>query len=104
MKKYVSVLFCLVLMLSVLTGCGRSSVNDVSPDHNDMNRPGVNDTVNDNDDGMVNDSGTANPNAADNSVMDNIEDGVDHAGDAVQRGMDRIGDAAKNAADDMTNR
>ena len=104
MKKYVSVLFCLALMLSVLTGCGRSSVNDVSPDNNDMNRPGVNDSAIDNNSGMVNESGTAKPDANDNSVMDNIEEGVDNAGDAVKRGMDRMGDVAKNAADDMTNR
>ena len=104
MKKYVSVLFCLVLMLFMMTGCGRSSVNDVKPGDSDTNRPGVNDSVVDGNNGMINESGTAEPNTTDHPVTDGIENGVENAGDAVQRGMDRMGNAVKNAADSMTNR
>ena len=104
MKKSISVLFCLALLLSAMTGCGRSSVNDVRPGDADTNRPGVNDSVVDGNNGMVNDSGTAEPNATDHPITDEIENGVENAGDAVQRGMDRMGNAAKNATDDMTKR
>ena len=104
MKKYVSVLFCLALILSLMTGCGRSSGNDVRPDDGNMNRPGVNDSAVNGNDGMVDDSGVAEPSATNHPVTDEIENGVKNAGDAVERGMDRVGDAAKNAADSMTNR
>ena len=104
MKKYVSVLFCLVLLLSVMTGCGRSSVNDVKPGDTDTDRPGVNDSVVDGNNGMVDESGTAQPGTTDHPITDEIENGVENAGDAVQRGMDRVGNAVKNATDDMTNR
>ena len=102
MKKYVSVFFSLVLLLSVMTGCGRSSENDVRPDDNDMNRPGVNDSVVDGNNGMVDESGIADPSATNHPVTDEIENGVENAGDAVQRGMDRMGNAVKDATDGMT--
>ena len=104
MKKYVSVFFSLVLMLSLMTGCGRSSTNDVRPDDGDMNRPGVNDSVVDGNNGMVDDSGIAEPNTTDHPVTDEIENGVNKAGDAAKRGMDRVGDAVNDAANDMANR
>lgn len=104
MKKYVSVLFCLVLVLSLMTGCGRSSNNDVRPDDGNMNRPGVNDSVVEGDNGMVDESGVARPSATDHPVTDEIENGVENAGDAVQRGMDRMGDAVNNATERITGR
>ncbi len=104
MKKYVSVFFGLVLTLALMTGCGRSSTNDVRPDDGDMNRPGVNDSVVDGNNGMVDESGTANPSTTDHPVTDEIENGVDNAGDAVQRGMDRMGNAVNDAAERMTGR
>ena len=104
MKKYVSVLSCLVMLLSVMTGCGNSSRNDVMPDDTDTNRPGVNDNVVNDGEGMVDDSGIADPSATDRPLMDDIEEGVDNAGDAVQRGMDNVGDAVKGATDRMTGR
>lgn len=104
MKKSISMLFCLTLLLSVMTGCGRSSTNDVKPGDVDTNRPGVNDSVVDGNNGMVNESGVAEPNVTDHPVADEVEKGVENAGDAVQRGMNRMGNAVKNAADDMNNR
>ncbi len=104
MKKYVSVFFSLVLILALMTGCGRSSNNDVRPDDGNMNRPGVNDSVVNGNDGMVDDSGIADPTTTNHPVTDEIENGVDNVGDAVQRGMDRMGDAVGNAADGMNNR
>ena len=104
MKKYVSVFFSLVLMLTLMTGCGRSSTNDVRPDDGNMNRPGVNDSVVDGNNGMVDESGTAKPTTTDHPVTDEIENGVDNAGDAVQRGMDRMENAVNNATERMTGR
>ena len=104
MKKNVSVFFCLVLLLSAMTGCGRSSVNDVKPNGNDMDRPGVNDSVVQDNNGMVEESGVAEPGVTNHPVTDEIENGVENAGDAVQRGMDRMENAAKNAADNITGR
>ena len=104
MKKNVSVLFCVLLLLSVMTGCGRSNVNDVKPGAMDTNRPGVNDSIVNGNDGMVNDSGIAEPNTTDHPVTDEVENGVENVGDAVQRGMDRMGNAVKNTTDRMTNR
>ena len=102
MKKNVSLMICLLMLLGVMTGCGRSTVNDVRPDHADTNKPGVNDSVVDNGNGMVNDNGILEPDITDHPVTDKVENGVENAGDAVQRGMDRMGNAAKNAVDDMT--
>ncbi len=104
MKKNVSVLFCLALLLSVMTGCGRSSVNDVRPGDTDTNRPGVNDSVVDGNNGMIDESGTAEPDVTNHPVTDEIENGVENAGDAIQRGMDRMGNAMNNAGDGMSNR
>lgn len=104
MKKNVSVLFCFVLLLTALTGCGRSSQNDVNPGDTDINRPGVNDSVVDDNNGMVDENGIADPDVSDHPVTDGIEEGVDNAGDAVRRGMDNVGDAVNNAVDDMTGR
>lgn len=102
MKKSVSVFICLVLLLSVLTGCGNSTANDVQPGNTESNRPGVNDSVgNDNNNGQNNGT-TASPNVTDNSVTDDIRNGVDDAGNAVERGMDRAGKAINDATDDLT--
>ena len=104
MKKNLSIMFCLLMLLAVMTGCGRSSVNDVRPGNTDTNKPGINDSVVDQNNGMVNDNGILEPDITDHPVTDKVENGVENAGDAVQRGMDRMGNAVKNAADDMTNR
>lgn len=104
MKKNVSVLLCLMLLLSVMTGCGRSSKNDVNSGDTDINKPGVNDSVVGGENGMVGDDGIANPDVSDSPLTDDIKNGVENAGDAVRRGMDNIGDAVKGAADDMTGR
>ena len=104
MKKNFSIMFCLLMLLSVMSGCGRSTVNDVRPGDTDTNRPGVNDSVVAPNNGMVDDNGILQPEITDHPVTDKIENGVENAGDAVQRGMDRMGNAAKNAVDDMTNR
>ena len=53
MKKSISVLFCLVLLLSVMVGCGNSAENDVRPGGTDTDRPGVNDNVDTGNDGVV---------------------------------------------------
>ena len=99
MKKCITVLFCLVLLLSAMTGCGKSAENDVRPG-DDMNRPGVNDNVDTGKDGVIGNQDDA-PMITDHPVTDEIENGVDKAGDAVRRGMDSIDNAAKNVADDM---
>lgn len=93
MKKKVSVMICFVFLLSALTGCGRSSQNDVNPGDADTDRPGVNDSVVNDQNGMVDDNGIANPNTSDRPMSEDIQDGIDNAGDAVRRGMDNVGDA-----------
>lgn len=102
MKKYVSLIACLVMMLATMTGCGNSSKNDVRPNDADTNRPGVNDSVVNDGNGMVNDSGIAEPPTSNQPMKDDVKDGIDHAGDAVDRGMDDMGNAVKNATDRMT--
>ena len=98
MKKCITVLVCLVFVLSVMTGCGNSAENDVRPG-NDINRPGVNDNVDMGNDGIIGEG--KDPSITDHPVTDEVENGVDNAGDAVRRGMDSIGNAARNAVDDM---
>lgn len=100
MKKSISVLCCLVLLLGVMTGCGRSAENDVQPGGTDMDRPGVNDNVDTGNDGIIGDND--DPTTTDRPMTDDIENGVDNAGDAVRRGMDNVGDAVENATDRMT--
>lgn len=100
MKKSISLLFCLVMLLSVMTGCGRSAENDVRPGDTETNRPGVNDNVDTGNDGII--GNNENPAVSNRPVTDDIENGIDNAGDAVQRGMDNVGDAVENATDRMT--
>lgn len=100
MKKSVSLLVCLVMLLGVMTGCGRSAENDVRPGDTDTNRPGVNDNVDTGKDGVI--GNDERPMTSDTPITDDIENGIEDAGDVVQRGMDNVGDAAKNAADRMT--
>lgn len=100
MKKSISVLFCLALLVGVMTGCGRSAENDVRPGDTDMNRPGVNDNVDTGNDGIIGNNET--PNTTDRPMSEDIENGLDNAGDAVRRGMDDVGNAVGNAADRMT--
>lgn len=100
MKKSISLLVCLVMLLGVMTGCGRSAENDVRPGDTDTNRPGVNDNVDTGKDGVI--GNDESPNTTDRPMTDDIENGVDNAGDAVRRGMDNVGDAVGNAADRMT--
>jgi len=95
MKKSVSVLFCLVLSMCLLTGCGNSAKNDVAPGDSDVNRPEINDNVGDNSHG--NDSANT-----DNSMMQDIEDNMNHAGNAVENGMDNAADAVENGVDKVT--
>lgn len=102
MKKSISVLFCLVLLLSVMVGCGNSAENDVRPGGTDTDRPGVNDNVDTGNDGVI--GNQDQPTATDRPVTDDVKNGVENAGDAVQRGMDNVGNAVKDAADDMTGR
>jgi hypothetical protein len=104
MKKYVSIFFSLALIMSMMTGCGRSSTNDVKPNDSDMNRPGVNESVVDRNNGMVDESGVADPATTNHPITDEIENGVENAGNAMQRGIDRMGNSMKNAADDMKSR
>lgn len=100
MKKSISLLVCLVMLLGMMTGCGRSAENDVRPGDTDTNRPGVNDNVDTGNDGVI--GNDESPNTTDRPVTDDIENGIDNAGDAVRRGMDNVGDAVGNAADRMT--
>lgn len=100
MKKSISLLVCLVMLLGVMTGCGRSAENDVRPGDTDTNRPGVNDNVDTGTNGVIGDRDE--PTATDHPVTDDIENGIDNAGDAVRRGMDNVGDAVGNATDRMT--
>ena len=98
MKKGITLLFCLVMLLSVMCACGNSAENDVRPG-DDMNRPGVNDNVDTGNDGIIGDRNE--PTATDHPVTDEVENGVERAGDAVRRGMDSVNNAARKAADDM---
>lgn len=107
MKKSVSVLFCLVLLLNLMVGCGNSGKNNVRPD--DKNRPGVTDNVNTDNNGILDDRNNNNtapnsPNVSNHPVTDGIENGVADAGDAVRRGMNDVGNAVDNATDRMTGR
>jgi len=102
MKKSISVMFCLVLLLSVMTGCGNSAENDVRPGDADNGRPGITDNVDHGNDGMIGDNHS--PSATDHPVTDETENGMEQAGDAVKRGMDNVGDAVKGAADNVTGR
>ena len=96
MKKSVSVFFCLVLLLTMLTGCGRSTNNDVQPGDTDTTRPDVNDNVVTNDNDNI-----VDPDVTDNSLTGDIQEGVDNAGVAVERGMENVGDAVNDAADHL---
>lgn len=93
MKKRVSVLFCFVLLMALLTGCGNSAKNDVMPGDTDVNRPEINDNVNDN---------TTNDTNHNNTLGDDIDKGVSDVGDAVDKGVDDVTDMVENGVDRMT--
>ncbi len=95
MKKSISMIFCLVLLLGTMTGCSSSS-KDVRPDDTDTNRPGVNDSV-----VTATPDVTATPHVTDN-MMDDVENGMDEVGDAVRRSMEKEKNMIKDAVDDMT--
>lgn len=100
MKKSISLLVCLVMLLGVMTGCGRSAENDVRPGDTDTNRPGVNDNVDTGNDGVIGDHNE--PTTTDHPITEDIENGIDDAGNAVRNGVDRAGNAVENATDRMT--
>lgn len=102
MKKSISVLFCLVLLLSMMTACGNSAENDVRPGDGD-NKPGVHDNVDTGNDGILDDQKN-NPKITDHPVTDAVENGVNDATNAARRGMDSVDKAAKDIADDMKNK
>ncbi len=89
MKKSVSVLSCAVLLMCLMTGCGNSAKNDVTPGDTDVNRPGINDSVNDN-------------NMDENWIGNDIDDGANDVGDAVDKGMDDMTEMVEDGVDKMT--
>ena len=106
MKKSISFLFCLVMLLSVMTGCGNSGKNDVNTGDTDNGRPTVTDNVGQDNGGSGNyDTGVVDPNTSptvtDLPVTDRAETDMSRVGDDVRRGMDNVGDAVKDAADDL---
>ena len=101
MKKSISVFFCLAMLLSVMTGCGNSSKNEVKPNDHEADRPGVNDGVVNDGNGMVGQSGIAEPNATDEPIKNQIEKGVDRSGEIVKDGLDDMGNTVNNAVDRM---
>jgi hypothetical protein len=102
MKKSISLFFCLAMLLSVMTGCGSSSRNEVKPNDNEMDRPGVNNNVVNDGEGMIGQSGTAKPNTTDNSLPNQIENGVNRGGEIAREELDKAGDAVNDAVDKMT--
>ena len=98
MKKSVSVLCCLAMLLCLLTGCGSSGRNDVNNGDTDMTRPGVND----NSTNGANGNGVNDPVTTDNSIMGDVEQGMDNAGRAIERGMNDVGSVVGDAVEDMT--
>ena len=106
MKKSISILFCLVMLLSLMTGCGNSGKNDVNTGDTDNGRPTVTDNVGQDNGGSGNyDTGVVDPNTSptvtDLPVTDRAETDMSRVGDDVRRGMDNVGDAVKDAADDL---
>ena len=95
MKKSISLFFCLAMILSVMTGCGNSTKNEVKPNTNEMDRPGVNDSIVNDGNGMIGQSGTAAPNATDEPLKNQIENGVDRGGEIVKDGLDDMGNAVE---------
>ena len=102
MKKSISIIFCLVLLMSAMTGCRNSAENDVRPDDTNNGRPGITDNVDQGNDGVINDNIT--PDVTDHPVTDEVENGMERAGNAVRNGVDNVGNAVKDAADDLTGR
>ena len=102
MKKSISVLSCLVMLLSVMTGCGNASKNEVKPNDHETNRPGVNNSVVNDGEGMIGLSGTAEPNPTDEPLKNQIEDGVDRGSEIAREGLDDMGNAVNDAVDRMT--
>ena len=106
MKKNISILFCAVMLLSLLTACGNSGKNDVNTGDTDNGRPTVTDNVgydqngNDNHNTGVVDPNTS-PTVTDNPVTDRVERDMDNVANAARRGMNNVGDAVKDAADDL---
>ena len=101
MKKSLSIFFCLAMLLSVMTGGGNSTKNEVKPNDNEMDRPGVNNNIVNDGEGMIGQSGTAMPDATDEPLKDQIENGVDRSGEIVKEGLDDMGNAVNDAVDRM---
>ena len=97
MKKSVSVFFCLVLLLTTLTGCGRTTNNNMQPGDTDTTRPDVNENVVTDENHNV-----VDPDVTDNTLTGDIREGVEDAGDAVERGVDDVGRAVDDVTDDLT--
>ena len=102
MKRSISRFFCLAMILSLMTACGNSTKNEVKPNGNEMDRPGVNDSVVNDSNGMIGQSGTAAPNATDEPLKNQIENGVNRGGEIAKEGLDDMGNAVNNAVDRMT--
>lgn len=100
MKKSISLFVCLVMLLGVMTGCGRSAENDVRPGDTNSDKPGVNDNVDTGNDGII--GNDERPAATDRPITDDIENGIENAGDAARRGLNNAGNAMENAAERMT--
>ena len=51
---------------------------------------------------MIGQSGTAAPNATDEPLKNQIENGVNRGGEIAKEGLDDMGNAVNNAVDRMT--
>lgn len=91
MKKHLAFLPCLVLLVCLLSACSSSAKNDVRPGDTEVNRPGINDNV-------TNDKGVRD----DNSIMGEVQQGVDNAGRALENGTDQTKEKMNRAVEDMT--
>lgn len=86
MKKTMTMLCSLLLVLSMMTACGKTDVNNNGVPDGTITPTAIPQT-------------TDRPNGSDESITSDIKDGVDKAADDVQRGMND----AKNKIDSATN-
>lgn len=91
MKKTMTLLCCLLLVLSMMTACGKSDVNNNGVPDGTITPTAIPQT-------------TDRPNGRDETVTDDIKDGVDKVTDDVQRGMDDAKNKMRSATDDMMGR
>lgn len=86
-------LIAMLAMLTLLFGCGCSNSAD-EPQNNGTDNNVTDNNVTDD----QNNNGTENDN---NTVGDDIRDGMDDAGNAIENGMDDAGNAIENGVDNM---